>query len=133
MNKLLAGGWGTPPNLQQKKTLFINAPLSASQSVNENHFFSKTTDRIFIKFHTNFWFRKDKKVTPPRKNHFGKKYEISLKVGLFGVCKNFIPSMCQFWIYLMHRSQLYNSAKTACFGKISFSSYILSFHNTKII
>ena len=92
MSKFWAGGGDSlkPPVV---KTLFMNAPLSASQSVNQNHFFSKTTDRIFIKFHTNFWFLKDKKVTPPRKNHFGKKSGISLKVGLFGVGKNFIPSM----------------------------------------
>ena len=76
------------------KTLLMKAPLSVSQSVNQNQFFSKTADRIFTKFHTNFWFLKDKKVIPPRKNHFGKKSEISLKVGLFGVGKKFGPFIC---------------------------------------
>ena len=52
----------------------MKAPLSASQSVNQNHFFSKTADRIFMKFHTNFWFLKDKKVIQPGKILiFGKK------------------------------------------------------------
>ena len=66
----------------------MNAPLSASQSVNQNHLFSKTADRTFIKFHTNFWILKDKKVMQPGKSLiFGKKPEASLKVGLFGVGK----------------------------------------------
>ena len=66
----------------------MKAPLSASQSVNQNHFFQKTTDRIFMKFHTNFWFLKDKKVMQPGKILiFWKKPEISLKVWLFGCGK----------------------------------------------
>ena len=73
----------------------MKAPLSASQSVNQNHFFSKTADRIFMKFHTNFWFLNDKKVMQPGKNLiFGKKPETSLKVGLFGVAKKFVPLLC---------------------------------------
>ena len=69
----------------------MKAPLSISQSVNQNHFFSKTADRIFIKFHTNFWNVKEKKVIQPGKNLiFGKKAEISLKVGFFGVGKKFV-------------------------------------------
>ena len=89
------GGWGElPPYPPVGKTLLMKAPLSASQSVNQNQFFSKTADRIFTKFHTNFWFLKDKKVIPPRKNHFGKKSEISLKVGLFEAGKKFVQLMC---------------------------------------
>ena len=68
---------GIPPHPPVGKP---KAPLPASQSVNRNHFFSKIADRIFIKFHTNFWFLMNKKVVPPRKNHFGKKSEISKKV-----------------------------------------------------
>ena len=68
----------------------MKAPLSASQSVNQNHFFSKTADRIFMKFHTNFWFLKDKKVIQPGKNLiFGKKPEISLKGRLLELAKKF--------------------------------------------
>ena len=75
----------------------MKAPLSASQSVNQNHFFSKTADRIFMKFHTNFWFLKDKKVIQAGKNLFwGKKPQISLKVGLLGVGKKFVPLMRHF-------------------------------------
>ena len=105
----------------------MKAPLSISQSVNQNHFFSKTADRIFIKFHTNFWDVKYKKVIQPGKNlTFGKKAEISLKVGFFGVGKKFVPLMCYFWVYI-HHICFYDSAKTACFEKISFSSYIRKF------
>ena len=49
------------PCLQAKWGL-MKVPLSANQSVNQNYFFKKTADRIFIKFHKNFWFLKDKKV-----------------------------------------------------------------------
>ena len=50
-----------------------------------------------MKFHTNFWFLKDKKVIQARKNIFGgKKPQISLKVGLLGVGKKFVPLMCHF-------------------------------------
>ena len=31
--------------------------------------------------------------------------------------------MRYFMVYMVHHSCLYDSAKTACFGKISFSSY----------
>ena len=55
---------------------------------------------------------------------FGKKPETSLKVGLFGVGKKFVPLMCYFWVCMMHHSYLYDSAKTAYFGEISFSSNI---------
>ena len=41
-----------------------------------------------MKFYTNFWFLKDKKVMQPGKILiFGKNPEISLKVRLFGVAK----------------------------------------------
>ena len=51
-------------------------------------------DRIFMKFHTNVWFLKDKKVIPLSKNLiFEKKSVISLKVGLTGVNKKFVPLM----------------------------------------
>ena len=67
----------------------MKAPLSASQLVNQNHFLSKTDDRIFMKFHTNFWFFKDKKVIQPGKNLiFEEKPEISLKVGFLELAKN---------------------------------------------
>ena len=60
-----------------------------SQSVIQNHFFSKIAYTIFIKLHLKFMFLKDKKVTQPGKNFlFGKKPEISLKVGFFEVGKN---------------------------------------------
>ena len=117
----------------------MKAPLSASQSVNQNHLFSKTADRTFIKFHTNFWILKDKKVMQPGKSLiFGKKPETSLEVGLFGVGKKFVLLMSYFWVYMMHHSCLYDSAKIACFGKISFSSNIqkcsfLCFNITKTI
>ena len=105
----------------------MKAPLSISQSVNQNHFFSKTADRIFIKFHTNFWNVKEKKVIQPGKNLiFGKKAEISLKVGFFGVGKKFVQFMCCFGVYI-HHICFYDFAKTTCFEKISFSSYIRKF------
>ena len=72
----------------------MKAPLSASQSVSQNNFFSETAYRIFLKFHIKFWFIKKEKVTQPAKNLIsGKKPEISLKVGFFGVGKKFIPYM----------------------------------------
>ena len=99
-----------------------------------------------MKIHTNFWFLKDKKVIQPGKNIIlGKKPKISLKVGLFGVGKKCFRLMCYFWVYMMHHSCLYDSVKTACFGKISFSSNVrkcsrqirlqdfLSFNITKAI
>ena len=46
----------------------MKAPRSASQSVNQNHLFSKLADRSSMNFHTNFWFLKDKKVMHPGKN-----------------------------------------------------------------
>ena len=72
----------------------MKAPLSASQSVNQNHFFQKTTDRIFMKFHTNFWFLKDKKVMQPGKILiFWKKPE---KYGFLDVAKKIDPVMQDF-------------------------------------
>ena len=68
----------------------MKAPLSASQSVNQNPFFSKTADSIFMKFHTNFWFLQDKEVIQPGKNLiFGQKPEISLKGRLLELAKKF--------------------------------------------
>ena len=102
----------------------MKAPLSASQLVSQNCFFSKTNDRNFMKFQTNFLFLKDKKVIQSRQNLiFGKKPEISLKVRLFAVGKDIASLVCYFWVYMMHHGCLYDSAKTACFGKTSFSSY----------
>ena len=67
----------------------MKAPLSANQSVNQNHLFSKIADRIFMKFHTNFWFLKGKKMIQPVKNLiFGKKPEISIKVVLLELAKD---------------------------------------------
>ena len=82
MSKFWAGG-GETPKPPVGKTLFMNSPLSASQSVNQNHFFSKTTDRIFIKFHTNFWFLKDKKSDTPKKKSFWEKVWNILKSRAF--------------------------------------------------
>ena len=67
----------------------MKAPQSASQSVNQNHFFSKTAERKFMKFYTNVWFLKDKKLMQPGKSLiFRKRPEISLKVGLLELAKN---------------------------------------------
>ena len=125
----------------------MKAPLSASQSLNRNHFLSKTGDRIFVKFRTNFWFLKDKKVIKPGKTLiFRKKSEIFLKAGLFGIDKKMVPFVpFHFPVCMMHHSCLYHSAEAACFGRISFWSYIqkcsqpirlqdfLSFNITKTI
>ena len=46
----------------------MKVTLAASQPVSQNHFFSKTADRIFMKFHSFGVLRK--------------KLEISLKVGV---------------------------------------------------
>ena len=47
-----------------------------------------------MKFHTNFWFLKDKKLIQPEKILiFEKKPEISLKVWLFGVGKKSVSLM----------------------------------------
>ena len=68
------------PYIQAKKGP-MKAPLSGSESVNQNQFYSKTSNRIFMKFYANFWFLKDRKVMQPGKNLiFGKKPETSLKV-----------------------------------------------------
>ena len=103
----------------------MKAPLSASQSVNQNHFFSKIADRIFMKFHTTFWFLQDKEVIQPGKNLiFGKKPEMSLKGRLLELAKKKFLLMCSFLVYMMHHTCRHDSAKTACFGKMAFSSYI---------
>ena len=74
-----------------------------------------------MKFHINFWFLKDKKVSQEKYLISGKKPEISLKVGLFGVGKKFAAFVSfHFPVYMMHHSCLYDSAETACFGKTSF-------------
>ena len=96
----------------------MKAPLSDTQLVSQNHFFLITTDKIFMKLHIKLWLLKDKNMTLPGKNvNFGKKAEISLKVGAFGVVKRIIPLMCHFWVYMMQHSCLHDSAKTACFVK----------------
>ena len=75
----------------------MKAPLSASQSVNQNHFFLKTADRIFMKFHINFWFLKDKKVIQLEKIIiFGKKPEIFWRVRLCGVSKKVVSLIQSF-------------------------------------
>ena len=82
--------------LQAKRDL-MKAPLSASCSVSQNHFFSKTADRIFMKFYISFWFPKDTKVIQPGKYIISqKKPEISLIVGLFGVDKRLFSIDMQF-------------------------------------
>ena len=58
----------------------MKAPLSASQPFGQNHFFSKITDMIFLKFHIKLWFLKDKRV---KNLIWEKKPEILLKVGVF--------------------------------------------------
>ena len=45
---------------------------SVNQSVNQNHFFSKTADIIFMKFYINFWFLKGENVIQSRKTFLGK-------------------------------------------------------------
>ena len=100
----------------------MKAPLSASQLLNQKHFFSKTSDRVYMKCHTNFWFLRDKKVMQPGINLIlRKKSEISLKVEIFGVGKK-IVSFVPFHFPVC--SCLYDSAETACFREISFLSYI---------
>ena len=96
---------------------------TVNQSVSQNQFFSKAADRIFMKFHLKFWFLQNEKVTQPGKNLvMGKKPEITLKVGFFGVSKKFIPLTCYFWVYMMHRGCLYDSSKATFFEKFCFSS-----------
>ena len=91
---------------------------TASQSGSQ----SKIPDKIFIKLPMKFWCLKDKKVSQPEKNIILEKDpEISSKVVFFGVCRKFIPLMCYFQVYVMHHSCLYDSAKSACFAKMSFS------------
>ena len=41
----------------------------------------------------------------------------------FRTGKKFVPLMRYFLVYMMRHSCLYDSAKTTCIGKISFSSY----------
>ena len=61
-------------------------------------------------------------IKPVKNLIFAEKPEISLKVGLFEVGKQLVPLMCYLWVYIMHHSCLYDSEKTKCFRKISFSS-----------
>ena len=75
----------------------MKAPLSASHSDSQNHFFSQTAERIFMKFLIKFWFLLNEKVIQLGKNLiFGKKPEKSLKVGFFGVGKKIILLMLIF-------------------------------------
>ena len=98
---------------------------SVNQSVSQNHFFSKTAHRMFMKFHINFSFLKDKNVKKKysQEKIFWEKARNIFKNRLFGVGEKIVPLMCYFWVYMMHRSCCYDSSKTACFGKIPFSSY----------
>ena len=67
-----------------------------------------------MKFQIKFGF-----LTQPGKNPIlRKKPEISLKVGFFEVGRKIISLNGYFWVYMMHHSCLYDSAKTACFRKI---------------
>ena len=51
-----------------------------------------------MKFHTNFWFFKDKKVIQPGKNLiFEETPEISLKVGFLELAKNLFHWCAIFW------------------------------------
>ena len=102
----------------------MKAPPSVTQSGSQNHFFSKTADRIFIKFLINFWFLEDKKMIQSRKDLvLGQKTRNIFKSRLFGVGKKIVPLMCYFWVYMMHHSYLYDSGKAVCFGKIISSSH----------
>ena len=91
----------------------MKAPLSAIQSLSQNYFLSKTTDRISMKPDPNIWFVKARKVMQSRKNVIlVKKPKITLKVRLYWFGKKTVLLMCYFWVYMMHCSCLYDSAKT---------------------
>ena len=64
-------------------------------------------------------------IQPGKNLILGKNPEISLRVGLFGVGKKFVPFVpFHFPVYMIHHSCLYDSAETTYFGKISFLTYI---------
>ena len=92
---------------------------TASQSVSQ----SKIPDKIFIKLPMKFWCLKGKKVPQPGKNIIlGKDPETSSKVSvLWSWQKVYSIDVLLFWVYVMHHSSLYDSTKTACFAKMSFS------------
>ena len=60
---------------------------SVNQSVSQNHFFSKTAHRMFMKFHINFSFLKDKNVKKKysQEKNFWEKARNIFKNRLFGV------------------------------------------------
>ena len=84
-------------------------------------------DTIFMKFHLKFWFLQDKQTLM-----LWEKLEMSLKAGFFKNGKKLIPCMCYFWVYMMHHSCLYDSAKTAYPRPIRLQEF-LNFNITKTI
>ena len=84
-------------------------------------------DTVFVKFHLKFWFFQDKQALLLQE-----KLETSLKVGFFENAKKLIPCMCYFWVYMMHHSCLYDSAKNAYSRPIRLQDF-LNFNITKTI
>ena len=97
----------------------MKAQLLVSQSVSH----SKTPDRIFIKLPMKFWCLKDKKMPQPGKNIIWWKILKYHQKYCFLELQKTHSLMCYFWVYMIHHICLYESAKTACFGKIPFPSY----------
>ena len=111
-----------------KAHLPVSQPANqpASTPVRQSVSRSKTHDRIFIKLYVKIWFLQAKNVPQPGKNIIlGTDTQTLSKEVYFGVGKKFISLLCYIWLYMMHHSCLHDSAKTASFRKIYFSSYKL--------
>ena len=110
-----------PPAFSRKEVLWSHDCQSVSQSVSRsvsNYFFLK---KWLIIFSWNcMWSCGVIKVDSDRtKSYFQKtarKY--SQNRVFWSWRKNWSTDVCFFWVYIMHHSCLYDSAKAVCFGKI---------------
>ena len=92
-------------------------------------FFSKTVHRICLNIYMKLEGRKSKKLTQLNFSEkflfWGNSPKIPPKQGFFAFAKKKKKSinMSFFTLKMVHNSVLYDSAKTACLGKIWFFSY----------
>ena len=97
----------------QPVSQLIKTPFSQKQLIA----FSWNFIQIFGFFRTKKWYSQEKIL------FLGKSLKYPQKDAFWSWQKNF-PLMCSFLVYVMHHTCVHDSAKTAYFGKISFSSYI---------
>ena len=98
-------------------------PSINSAELIKTTFSQKQLIEVLWDFIQSFGFLRRKKWYSQEKILFLEKAWNILKSRAFRAGKKFVPLMRYFLVYMMRHSCLYDSAKTACIGKISFSSY----------